>query len=85
MKALKVLIILVLSLGSSSVFAQSVDRKNLRDAMAQAFYNGCIQGFMVTYENGWYKRPEGETAESMFAQIKAQCKKAAISYRKELE
>jgi hypothetical protein len=84
-KSVKTLIALALSFGSPSVFAQPVDRKNLRDAMAQSFYTGCIQGFMVTYENGWYKRPEGETAESMFAQIKAQCKKAAISYRKELE
>jgi hypothetical protein len=83
--AIKTLIILVLSLSTLSVFAQPVDQKNLRDAMAQSFYTGCIQGFMVTYENGWYKRPEGETAESMFAQIKAQCKKAAVSYRKELE
>lgn len=85
MKAIKILIVIILTLSSLNIFAQPVDRKNLRDAMAQSFYTGCIQGFMVTYENGWYKRPEGQTAESMFGKIKSQCKKAAVEYRKELE
>ena len=59
--------------------------RELVNAMASSFYTGCIQGFLVSIEQGWYVRPKGKTAKEVVESLKRECHKAQKVYRKELQ
>jgi hypothetical protein len=58
---------------------------NIKDVQQSSFYTGCIDGWIVTYEAGWYVRPKGMTGHDVFKKLKKDCAKKADLYRKEQE
>ena len=58
--------------------------KHTLDLQTSSFYTGCIDGWIVSYEAGWYVRPKNKTGKEVFEQLKKTCKKKTEIYRKEL-
>lgn len=84
---MKFLIITSLFLLSLAVLAhprQPIEDVNLAEVQETSFYTGCIDGWIVAYEQGWYVRPENMTGKQVFKQLKVECTKKAKIYRKEM-
>jgi hypothetical protein len=81
---IKIFVFCVLWALITSAFAKKLE-VNISDVQETSFYTGCIDGWIVAYEQGWYKKPEHMTAQEVFQALKAECNIKSQIYRKEQE